>query len=86
MFGIGKRKCAKVGHKPPITRYRRIRRTTKSFVAEDWRQIAGFCPRCKEMLVEWHDDKFLDGFSSVSMPREMWDRLREQGYLVMSNH
>jgi hypothetical protein len=78
------KRCAKVGHKIR-TKKVRIRQESKwPYVAEDREAIISYCDRCGELDC-WSIKigKFIDGFTSVSMPKSYWNAIRKDGYIIM---
>jgi hypothetical protein len=78
------KRCAKVGHK--IKKKKVVVRQDSEwpYVAEDHEAVISYCDRCGEKEL-WKIDvgKFIEGYTSVSMPKYYWDAIRKDGYVIM---
>ncbi len=77
-----KLKCKRLGHKKKIKKQVIRKGGSIGYVVEDYIRKTTICERCNKVLKK-AKDKWTDGYTSCSMPSEMWDEMRENGFLVM---
>ena len=77
-------KCARVGHKTK-TITRKIRRCGKGLrdVVTDYYAEFDKCSRCGN-LSEPRNEEYYESYQSCSMPKDMWDKMRESGFIIIS--
>ena len=77
-------KCQRVGHNPVVVKVT-IRKPSNSFrtVARDYKADIGKCKRCGKVISEPCNLEFIDAWTSVEMPKYMWDDIRNNGYVIL---
>lgn len=78
------KKCARLGHKTSEHKIR-IRKDSK-----DWRMtVTDFnariekCDRCNKIIGSPFKLEEIESYTSCSMPNDMWQEMKEKGYLIM---
>lgn len=56
-------------------------RRIRTYQMEDYEQTIKICKRCS--LFQEVKREYLAGYTSVSMPSDMWDEIRKNGYVVI---
>ena len=79
--GKPKERCKFFGHKM-TTRNLRVRKKGGFMaVVTDYKAKKTFCTRCRKGINEIHDLEEFRSFNSCSMPSDMWDEIREKGWV-----
>ena len=78
------KKCERLGHTPNEHKIR-IRKNSKDWrmTVTDFSARIEICDRCNKHLSEPFKLEEIDSYNSCSMPSEMWNKMREKGYLIM---
>lgn len=76
-------KCKRIGHDEKERSIKIRKDATLIVVVEDYKAKIKKCSRCNEILGEPYDLEYLQGIHSCGMPSEDWDRIREDGYLIL---
>lgn len=71
-----KLKCERIGHNP-----KEVNRKIRTGM-NDYQQVAIVCRRCREMVKEISREHLMT-WTSVSMPTDLWDEIRDKGYIVV---
>ena len=76
-------KCERLGHRVKTTSFR-IRKLSDGYgICTDFRVKKDYCSRCYKYHPSFYDYTKLDTYTSVSMPTSYWDKIREDGYVIM---
>jgi len=79
-------KCERLGHKI-LTKEIKIRKSTKRVwdraIVEDFSAKKDICTRCKKYHPKPYSLKYIDSFTSCSMPTKKWDEIRINGYVEL---
>jgi hypothetical protein len=77
-------KCERIGHDIFI-KIIKIRKPHDGYgaVAEDYKAKIQICNRCLVKISKPYDEEYLDGYSGCTMPSSMWDKMREDGYIII---
>ena len=77
-----KLKCQRLGHKMK-TICIKIRKDGVGFreVVTDYKAEKDYCERCGGEHSEYKNLKYIQGYTKCSMPSDMWDSIREKGYV-----
>lgn len=79
-----KLKCQRLGHKMKTISIK-IRKEGGGFrtVVTDYKAEKDYCTRCKGNQSEPKNLDYIMGYNKCSMPNNMWDELREKGYIIL---
>lgn len=77
-----KLKCKRIGHKKKVIKQKIRKGGSLGYVVEDYIRTKTICKRCDKVLKKVKDE-WTDGYTSCSMPSDMWDEMRANGFLVL---
>lgn len=77
-------KCAREGHDFSLSIACRVRTNAQfsRYVVEDYDCVIDKCLRCGELSIP-KEKKYIQGFTSCTMPEDMWESMRKRGFVVM---
>lgn len=81
-IGNPEKRCELLGHKMK-TRSLRVRKEGGGFraVVTDYKAKETYCKRCYKGLDELHDLEEIKYYTGCTMPSDMWDEMRENGWV-----
>lgn len=79
-----KKRCEHLGHKMK-TRKINVRKEGGSYraVVTDYEAKETFCRRCLKGRGELFDLEEVDSYTGCTMPKDMWNQMRKDGYLEL---